>query len=141
MEALRFDRLLEAITSTEVVVGALWVGLAALSVALLLLARTRWGQSQPLRKCMVLSLLAHLLMVGYATTVRIVASAPLDANEATVHISIGEEDYEFDELAQPAAVEKPWESFGAPSSAELSPNELARAEFAELDERAGLDAL
>ena len=34
---------------------------------------TRWGQYRPLRKCLVLSILAHLLLAGYATTVRIVA--------------------------------------------------------------------
>ncbi len=36
-----------------------WLGLAVLSIALLVLMRTRWGQSRPLRKCLVLSVLAH----------------------------------------------------------------------------------
>lgn len=49
-----------------------WVGLVVLTVALLLLMRTRWGQSQPLSKCVVLSLLAHLLLGIYMTTVTIV---------------------------------------------------------------------
>src|SRR5512134_1293746 len=40
---------------------AVWGGLVLLTVALLLLIRTRWGQ-QPLGKCVVLSLLAHLLL-------------------------------------------------------------------------------
>lgn len=50
----------------------LWLGLAVLSAALLILMRTRWGQSQPLRKCVVLSLLAHALFGCFATTVKIV---------------------------------------------------------------------
>ena len=50
-----------------------WAGLVGLTVALLVLMRTRWGQSQPLRKCIVLSLLAHLLLGIYTTTVTIVS--------------------------------------------------------------------
>ena len=56
--------------------GLLWLGLAAFTVALVVLIWTRWGQYQPLRKCLVLSLLAHLLLAGYATTVRIVTQPP-----------------------------------------------------------------
>src|SRR5215831_1424095 len=50
----------------------LWLGLAFLILALLVMIRTSWGQSHPLRKCAALSLLAHLLLAGYATTVHIV---------------------------------------------------------------------
>ena len=49
-----------------------WSGLVALTLALLVLMRTRWGQSHPLRKCIVLSLIAHLLLGIYTTTVNIV---------------------------------------------------------------------
>src|SRR5262245_46700655 len=51
---------------------AVWVGLVLLTVALLVLIRTRWGQ-QPLSKCVVLSLLAHVLVGIYMTTVNIVS--------------------------------------------------------------------
>ena len=54
------------------VMGLLWIGLAVFTFTALLLAYTRWGQSRALEKCMVLSLLAHLLFFGYATTVQIV---------------------------------------------------------------------
>ena len=56
----------------QIVRWVVWVGLVVLTVALLLLVRTRWGQSQPLGKCVVLSLLAHLLVGIYTTTVNIV---------------------------------------------------------------------
>ena len=56
METFRLDRLLHFITSMELLVALLWLGLAGLSVALFVLMRTRWGQSRPLRKCLVLSL-------------------------------------------------------------------------------------
>ncbi len=50
----------------------LWLGLAAFSVALAVLIWTRWGQYRPIRKCLLLSLLAHLLLAGYATTIKMV---------------------------------------------------------------------
>ena len=37
---------------------------------------TRWGQYRPLRKCMALSLLAHLLLASYAATIQIVTPVP-----------------------------------------------------------------
>ena len=44
----------------------LWAGLAVFTLAVVGLLWTRWGQYKPLRKCLVLSLLAHILMAGYA---------------------------------------------------------------------------
>jgi len=135
MHAFGMDRLLDAITGAEMVIAALWLGLAAISISLLVLIRTRWGQSQPLRKCIVLSLLAHLLLVGYATTVQIVASNPRWSQEPIVKIAIAEEDYELQASSETkAAVEKPWEAFADPSAPPPSPLELARAETADLPE-------
>jgi len=55
----------------------LWCGLFALIVGLIVLMRTHWGQSNPLRKCAVLSLLVHLILAAYATTVEIVSGAAI----------------------------------------------------------------
>jgi hypothetical protein len=52
-----------------------WGGMVAATVALLVLMRTQWGSSQPLRKCIVLSLLVHLLFGIYTTTVSIVVAS------------------------------------------------------------------
>lgn len=41
-------------------------GLLALLVSLIVLVGTRWGQSQPMSKCIGLSLVAHLLLAIYA---------------------------------------------------------------------------
>lgn len=51
----------------------LWISSLLLSATLIVLLRTRWGQSRPLHKCAVLSLLVHLFLVWAAMTVRIVA--------------------------------------------------------------------
>ena len=58
----------------QIVRWVVWGGMVVLTIALLLLVRTRWGHSQPLSKCVVLSLVAHLLVGIYATTVNIVTN-------------------------------------------------------------------
>ncbi len=108
MFALRFDRIVDFLTGIELVIGLLWLGLAVLSVTLVVLMRTRWGQSRPLRKCLMLSVLAHLLLVGYATTVQIVCGVG-NTEEPVLYVSFvdgparkaaGSED--------PVSQEKPW---------------------------------
>jgi hypothetical protein len=54
----------------------LWAGLAVLTLSLLILARTRWGQAQPLSKCVFLSLYAHFLLGGYAYTTQVILEPP-----------------------------------------------------------------
>lgn len=50
----------------------LWSGLVALTLALTFLLYTRWGQYQLIRKCLILSVLAHLLFAVYSSTVTVV---------------------------------------------------------------------
>src|SRR5262245_13148316 len=64
--------LLAAFFDAERIRWIVWSGLIVITISLLILMRTRWGQSNPLRKCVVLSLVAHLLLGIYTTTVRIV---------------------------------------------------------------------
>ena len=49
--------------------------------ALVVLVATHWGRSKPLRICIVLSLLAHVLLAGYAATVQIVSAGKGSLNE------------------------------------------------------------
>ncbi|MDZ7619998.1 MAG: hypothetical protein U1E05_23605, partial [Patescibacteria group bacterium] len=108
---IRLDRLLEILTGTELVVGLLWAGLVAFTVTLLFLMRTRWGQSQPLRKCLALSVLVHLLLMGYATTVQIVESSASDS-EPEMQVSFVEgETREAASDPTKQAAPKPWERF------------------------------
>ncbi|MBL9122831.1 MAG: hypothetical protein JNG90_04310, partial [Planctomycetaceae bacterium] len=72
MPALDLDNVLARLAQTPPIWWVIWIGLLLMTIALLALMRTRWGQSQPLKKCLALSILAHLLMAGYATTVQIV---------------------------------------------------------------------
>ncbi len=104
-----FHRLAEFLVNLEPVVALLWAGLAVLTVILLILMRTRWGQSRPLRKCVVLSILAHLLFVGYATTVQVVSGSPL-VEEPVLHVAfIESSEKEAVGADDPVSDEKPWE--------------------------------
>ncbi|REJ67174.1 MAG: hypothetical protein DWQ31_12115 [Planctomycetota bacterium] len=60
-----------------------WAALiVVLTVALFTLLLTRKGRSNPLRICVVLSLLVHALLAGYATTIEIVAATFQGEDEA-----------------------------------------------------------
>jgi hypothetical protein len=127
MSMLRLDRLLEFLTSIETLMAMLWIGLALFTVALAILMYTRWGQYKPLRKCMGLSLLAHLLLAGYATTIEIVT--PIIAPpEQTVRVTLGDG---LDEHSPPGGAapqmskptDQPWEVF--PNEAVTRPEDVA----------------
>jgi len=65
MFASIFDPIRRAFAHPQWAWIGLWIGLAFLIVALIVMIRTNWGQSHPLRKCAALSLLAHLLLAVY----------------------------------------------------------------------------
>ncbi len=92
MWAVRMGKLLEYLTGRGLLFGLLWAGLACLSVALAALLWTRWGRSQPLRKCLALSLLAHLLFAIYSTTIEIFVGATLPAEEPGIQVHLVGED-------------------------------------------------
>lgn len=134
MAQLALERLWSFLTSTELFLGILWLGLAALSVTLLVLMRTGWGQSQPLRKCLILSLLAHVLLVGYATTIQIMLPQTAGSGEPVMRIAL----VEGNQLEQLEADEKtldprrPWEQLIHDAVAQPELEEPDRADPAEL---------
>jgi hypothetical protein len=73
--------LLAAAAAPNLVRWAVITGLVGLTIALLVLMASRWGQANPLRKCIVLSVLAHLLLAIYATTVYVVSGSGVGGGE------------------------------------------------------------
>jgi hypothetical protein len=105
--AALWNHLRQVWTNTDWSWIVLWLGLTLLIIALIVLMRTRWGQSRPLGKCAVLSLVAHLLLAIYATTVQIVTgSAGRDNSESLwatlVDVDEAEDVAQRHPLAQPA---------------------------------------
>jgi len=134
MAAFRLDQLWEFLAGIEPVVGLLWLGLVALTITLLVLMRTRWGQSRPLRKCLALSILAHLLLAGYATTVRIVCGAPA-LEEPVLYVSFVDGPLQQATGAEdPVADEEPWERFLHQSVTQPEPVDPRREQPTELPE-------
>ncbi len=86
-----FGELLQALHRASWAWIGLWIGLAGLSVAILVLLRTQWGNSEPLKKCVVLSLLAHLLLGIYATTIEIVGHSRGPAHGEGIHATFWDE--------------------------------------------------
>ena len=113
----------------------LWVGLLGLIVGLIVLMRTHWGQSNPLRKCAVLSLLVHLLLATFATTFEIVthvnAGPPGRGGGDPLRVSlvggdVGDSDVEG---TSDGVARRPWERI--PNEKVTSPelNALARPDL------------
>src|SRR6186997_1729246 len=63
---------LPCLASVQLAYWVAWGGSLALSIALVVLMWTRWGQSRTLQKCAALSLLVHLMLAFLTMTVRIV---------------------------------------------------------------------
>ncbi len=118
------------ITFSQLVFWLLWSGLVALTAALIVLLYTRWGQSKPLGKCLVLSLFAHVLLALYATTVQLRFEVPF-APEPVTHVLLGDDR----ELTQDqAAHDQPWEKFDPREMIEPTREELAREQDVSLPE-------
>jgi hypothetical protein len=105
----------------------LWLGLTVLIVALFALMRTRWGQSQPLGKCAVLSLIAHLLLAVYATTVQIVTASSAGRTSESIRASfVDGADWEESVASQQRFVTAPSDASGENSAAMAPITEPAR---------------
>ena len=115
---------LAALLSAAVVRWVVWTGLVLLTVAVLVLMRTGWGQSQPLRKCIVLSLLVHLMIGIYTTTINIVSASIGPGNGQSFNVSIldGTPDGTSDSGSIDGSESKSWE---APGDAAPGPIDLA----------------
>jgi hypothetical protein len=94
-----WNNLRQVWTNTDWSWIVLWLGLTLLIVALVVLMRTRWGQSQPLGKCAVLSLAAHLLLAIYATTVQIVTASAGKPHGEQLQVALVDADEWLESLA------------------------------------------
>ncbi|MBP90277.1 MAG: hypothetical protein CMJ64_26820 [Planctomycetaceae bacterium] len=79
MEQVPFTLLAEAGSASlasRILAAAIWTGLGVLTISLLILMRTRWGQAKPISKCIALSVFAHILFLTYAYTTRLIFDSP-----------------------------------------------------------------
>lgn len=93
----------------------LWLGLAAFTLGMVVLMWTRWGQYRPLSKCLMLSVLAHALMAGYAANVEILGKPDLPVGSPVMQVGLDEGPGQWpggsgQATSGDASQGKPWES-------------------------------
>lgn len=71
------DYLQSCLTSGNLQI-VLLIGSGVLAIGLLILALTRWGHSRPVWKCVILSVIAHILLIAYAWGTHLIAPAPVE---------------------------------------------------------------
>ncbi|HEV3136741.1 MAG TPA: hypothetical protein VGZ26_02535, partial [Pirellulales bacterium] len=119
--------LFAALFNAQFVRWVVWVGLVGLTIALLILMRTRWGHSQPLGKCIVLSLVAHLLLGIYATTVNIVTATVGSPDGNGIQVALIDSSAEVGNDAESNGPE-PWNALAPDSVAsDLDPASVSSA--------------
>lgn len=112
----------------------LWGMLAAITILLIVLLRTRWSQARPWRKCAILSLWVHVLLAFLATTVRIVTGAPETGSDEPIHVAVVSASTEQTEESKEEEVAPDWE---LPEDPAVVPPEPPRLELPALQEQHG----
>ena len=118
------DQLLQWCFNSSNLQILLLVGSGVLVIGLLTLALTRWGASRPVLKCVILSVMAHVLLIGFAWGTHMIKpeeedqlslSEPMRVNfQEDVGESMKEADSDLAAVA-PDASTVDWERFSAQS--------------------------
>ena len=107
-----WDRLV-ALFSTPSLQLFLVIGFAIVALAVIILAMTRWGQTRPIMKCVILSVAAHILLLGYFYGTNLIFQYPAINPGDSVAVSlIGYEVHVEEEVDnKDAANTEPWDDF------------------------------
>ncbi|MGI9456335.1 MAG: hypothetical protein ACR2NU_07220 [Aeoliella sp.] len=66
----------------------LWIAVGFVSITSIAIARSQWGKKRPLHRCVMLSLAAHLVLIGVAAMVRFVSWPPGEGTGEPLRITI-----------------------------------------------------
>ena len=66
----------------------LLIGSGILAVSLLVLAMTKWGHSRPVWKCVILSFVAHILLLAYAWGTWLILEPPVVAEREVTPLRV-----------------------------------------------------
>src|SRR5256885_11635711 len=88
------------------------LGFLTLFVLIAVLVWTRFGQARPLSKCVILSLLAHLLLLIYAYSTHILYGPPGHWTGQIVHVRLRDAADDVEAAPAVAASPKSWEQAG-----------------------------
>ena len=127
MSHFRFLPLPSDATFGQVFTAILWfVLVAALVAAFIVLLLTKRGRNDPRRVCIVLSLLGHVLLAGYATTIQI-AAASHPGPDSVFEVMFEDGDYidEIDQSPEPQPM-APWQKLSQVDAGQPDVDDLAR---------------
>ena len=133
-EASFWQKIVEVLTTPSLQLFLL-LGSLVLAISLLLLTMTRLGHARPITKCIVLSIIAHILLLGYAYGTKLIFQTPAIAkkeNPIQVNLIDYQPPAESAELPKDELVDEFAPHATAPEPAELdrpepeSPFELDR---------------
>ena len=93
----------------------LWSGVGLLTVALIVVSRTRWGQARPTSKCVVLSVFAHLLLIGYAYKTQLFDVCPSSSVGESIRVTLVSDGPTDDVREDDPTGKKPWDRFLTPT--------------------------
>src|SRR3569833_3019444 len=111
----------------------LWILLGVATLVMLVLMITRWGRSEPLNRCIVLSLWMHMLLATYAASVHVIVAPAATISQTAINIVSGEEHGVVEDAADSDRVPL-WDRFTPQSLADVEQPELAPAETMEAPE-------
>ena len=113
-----------ALSGSRILAAAIWTGLGLLTISLMVLMRTRWGQAKPISKCVALSIFAHVLLLTYAYTTRLILDSPARGGSAVIRVALST----GTDSEAPTRQAQPWDQ--VPSELQAAP-ELLSPERAE----------
>src|SRR5439155_9302992 len=106
--------LLASLAASRPLAVILALGLLTLFVLLAVLVWTRFGQARPVSKCVILSLLAHLLLLIYAYSTHILYGPPGRWTGQIVTVRLRDAADDVEAAPVKSATPKPWEQAGKP---------------------------
>ncbi len=116
----------------------LLAGLLVFVVGVLFLLYTRWGRSKPLVKCMVLSALAHVMLLAYLPTVSLIRAVPRlhdEVFQVALHSTgLEGEGAEGDDAEEGDGFGQPWEGFSYQHVAQPRWQQAAKVPYVALPE-------
>ena len=98
-EASFWQKFVQVLTTPSLQLFLL-LGSLILATSLLLLTMTRLGHARPITKCVVLSVIAHVLLLGYAYGTKLIFEGPV-AEKKVEPIQVNLIEYELPEENQP----------------------------------------
>jgi hypothetical protein len=103
---------LAALVASRPLAIILALGFVTLFVLVAVLVWTRFGQARPLSKCVILSLLAHVLLLIYAYSTHILYGPPGRWTGQIVHVRLRDAADDVEAAPAVAASPKPWNQAG-----------------------------